>query len=477
MHAHPLVAGEPRPGSVSNPFTAPWDGAPLGTVSLADADTVDAAVASAHTAFAATAALPAHRRRALLTAISRALAADETGFAELIAREVAKPVALARGEVQRAVETFALGAEESVRRGGDTLPLDRTAAGAGAVAITRRVPRGPVLAITPFNFPLNLVAHKLAPAFAVGAPVVLKPAPQAPLTAARLAGVVHRACDEAGVSRAILQMVPCPNDIAEAMVRDPRLPVVSFTGSDAVGWKLRAAAPRKTMVLELGGNAALIAAADADVDDAVARAVAGGFAYAGQVCIKAQRLFVHADLYEAFVAKLTERVAALPVCDPMDAAGLCSALIDERSARRVRQWIADAVAGGATVRCGGGGEGSRVPPAVVTGAVAGMRLVDDEVFGPVVTVHRWSDADALFAEVNAGRYGLQAGLLTRDLGLAAQAFRRLEVGAVILGDGPTFRVDAMPYGGVKDSGAGREGVRSAVGELTDLRMLVWRGLG
>ncbi len=454
---------------------APWDGALLGRASLADARLAAEAARLAAEAFPITSRLPAHRRHALLTGVSRALRSRREEFASLMAREVAKPVALARAEVDRAVQTFLLGAEESARLNGEMLPLDQTPAGESAAGITRRVALSPVLAITPFNFPLNLVAHKLSPAFAVGAPVVLKPAPQAPLTAALLAQVVAEACDAADVPRAMLSVLPCAVDVAETLVRDPRLGVLSFTGSGTVGWHLRDIAPRKRTVLELGGNAALVVAADADLDRALDRTVAGGFGYAGQVCIKAQRIFLHESLAAEFTERLCARVAALAVRDPMDPDALCSALIDEKAAVRVRAWMDEAIGGGAKVLVGGERDGSRVTPAVVVDARAGMKLCDEELFGPAVTVHPWRDADAMIDAVNASRHGLQAGLFTRDVALVTKAFQGLEVGALVLDDGPTFRVDAMPYGGVKDSGQGREGVRSAIAEMTDTRMLVWRG--
>ena len=476
MDAPLSLAGRSLDSARHAEVRAPWDGALLGRVSLADADDAAEAVRLAAEAFPTTSRLPGHQRSALCAAVSRALEARREEFAGLIAREVAKPIALARGEVDRAVQTFRLGAEEATRVAGEMLPLDQTPAGATVGAITRRVAISPVLAITPFNFPINLVAHKLSPAFAIGAPVVLKPAPQAPLTAALLARVVAEACAGAGVPGAMLSVVPCEVDVAETLVRDPRLGVLSFTGSAPVGWHLREIAPRKRAVLELGGNAALIVAADADLDRALDRAVAGAYGYAGQVCIKAQRLFLHEAIAEEFTARLCERVAALSVSDPLDPEALCSALIDGRAADRVRGWIDEAVAAGARVLVGGGQEGSRIAPAVIAGATPGMKLCDEELFGPAVTLHPWRDPEAMLDAVNASRHGLQAGMFTRDITLVSRAFQRLEVGAVVLDDAPTFRVDSMPYGGVKDSGQGREGVRWSIAEMTDLRTLVWRGL-
>lgn len=476
MDAPLSLAGQVLDSARHADVRAPWDGALLGRAALADASAAAEAVRLAAEAFPATSRLPGYQRAAFVAAVARGVESRREAFAALIAREVAKPIALARAEVDRAVHTFRLGAEEATRLGGEMLPLDQTPAGAGVGAITRRVAVSPVLAITPFNFPLNLVAHKLSPAFAIGAPVVLKPAPQSPLTASLLAGVVAAACREADVPGAMLSVLPCAVDVAESLVRDPRLGVLSFTGSAAVGWHLRAIAPRKRAVLELGGNAALIVAADADLGRALDRAVAGGYGYAGQVCIKAQRLFLHESIAGEFTERLCARVAALTVRDPLDPEALCSALIDRGAADRVRTWIDEAVAAGARVLVGGAQDGSRLAPAVIAGAAPGMKLCDEELFGPAVTLHPWRDTDAMIDAVNASRHGLQAGLFTRDIELVARAFQRLEVGAVVLDDGPTFRVDSMPYGGVKDSGQGREGVRSSIAEMTDARMLVWRGL-
>jgi glyceraldehyde-3-phosphate dehydrogenase (NADP+) len=329
-----------------------------------------------------------------------------------------------------------------------------------------------VLAITPFNFPLNLAAHKLGPALAVGAPVVLKPAPRTPLTALALADAVRAA----GLPGGMLSVLPCDVDVADRLVRDPRFGVLSFTGSAAVGWTLRDRAHKKRVCLELGGNAAAVVGPDADTDWALGRIVTGGYAHAGQVCIKVQRVYVHESLAARVTEALVERVRTLAVVDPLDATGLCSCLIDEDAARRVETWLAAAVSAGARVLVGGTREGNRVRPAVVTGARPGMTLVDEEVFGPVVTVHPYRDLSAALAEIDRGRYGLQAGIFTHDLRAVALAFRALRVGALVVNDYPTFRVDAMPYGGVKDSGLGREGVRYAVEEFTEPRLLVVRGL-
>ncbi len=453
---------------------APWDHTPLGTVGQADLDLARRAVTLAHDALPHTARLPAHVRRDLLRAISDGITARADALARTITLEAGKPISFSRSEVERAAVTFALGAEEATRLADGAQDLDHLAASAGAFAVTRRVPAGVVVAITPFNFPLNLVAHKLAPAFALGAPVVLKPAPQTPLTAMSLASIVREACDRVGVPRALLSVLPCANDVAESLVTDPRVAVVSFTGSAAVGWSLRAKAPKKRVLLELGGNAAVIVCADADVDRALARVIPGAYGYAGQVCIKVQRALVHADLAEAFFARLAEGTAATRVGDPHDDATVCGPMIDERAAARVRAWIDESVEGGATVVTGGERAGNRLTPALLTGARAGMKVVDEEVFGPVLVASTFTHLDEAVAEVNRGRYGLQTGIFTHDVRTIARAYRDLEVGALVVDDAPTFRADAMPYGGVKDSGMGREGVRYAVEEMSERRALVLR---
>ncbi|MBI5512130.1 MAG: aldehyde dehydrogenase family protein [Deltaproteobacteria bacterium] len=450
---------------------APWDGAPLGVVGLADHALAERAVTLAHEAFPRLWRQPAHARRAVLDRLVLGLEGARDELASLLASEAGKPITLARVEVARAIATFRLSAEESVRAPGEFLALDGTPAGEGAGAVCARVPTGPVLAISPFHFPLNLVAHKLGPAFALGAPVVLKPAPQTPLVALRLASLVAAA----GAPEGLLSVLPCALPVARALVDDPRLPVVSFTGSAAVGWGLRAQCPRKKVLLELGGNAAAVVEPDADLEHALQRITAGAFAYAGQVCIKVQQAYVHRDVPDAWVEALTAKAGALRVCAPEDPSGLLGPMIDEAAAVRVARWVQEAVDGGARVTAGGAREGNRHEATVVSGARAGMKLVDEEVFGPVLTIHRYAHLDEALETLEAGRYGLQAGLFTHDLRKVTRCFWALRVGALVVNDAPTFRVDQMPYGGAKDSGAGREGVRYAMEEFTDRRLLVLKG--
>jgi glyceraldehyde-3-phosphate dehydrogenase (NADP+) len=353
------------------------------------------------------------------------------------------------------------------------LPLDLTDSAAGMVGGYARVPAGPVIAMAPFNFPLNLVCHKVAPALACGCPVVLKPAPQAPLTALLLADIVR----QSSAPENALQVVPCELPVAQKLVRDDRFATFSFTGSAKAGWYLKSIAGKKRVILELGGNAAVIVHNDADRDRALERTVTSAFAYAGQVCIKAQRIFVHEDIYPGFVADLARRASALTPKDPLEPDAMVSSLIDEASAVRVESWIDEALGAGAERLAGLTRAGSRIPPTVLSinaPRQLGLKVVAEEVFGPVVTVHRyhaWNDALEL---AGATRYGLQASIFTRDLSRVREAFDRLQVGGLIVNDSPSFRVDAMPYGGSKDSGLGREGVRFAIEEMTERKLLALR---
>ncbi|KAA2262642.1 aldehyde dehydrogenase family protein [Solihabitans fulvus] len=470
------VAGKPSTSATTLDVRHPGDDRLVATTSLATAPAVEAAVSSAALAREETAALPAHVRAAALTHVSTQLTARGEELAHLITGENGKPIRWARTEVARAASTFRWAAEESRRWAGDLHRLDTDAAGAGRLALTRRVPRGPVLGITPFNFPLNLVAHKVAPAIAVGAPIVLKPAPATPLSALALGEILA----ETDLPAGSWSILPTSNEVAAELVRDPRLPVVSFTGSAEVGWGIRDAVPRKHIVLELGGNAAAVICADytadADLASAAARIATFGMGQAGQSCIAVQRVLVPRSHYGVFVDLLVAEVERLGVGDPFDAATEVGPLIDVAAARRVEQWVGEAVAAGAVVRTGARRVGDTVAPTVLTDVPHTAKVYREEVFGPVVTVDPVDSFDEAMTAVNDSRFGLQAGVFTRDLRLAFLAHARLEVGAVIVGDVPSFRADQLPYGGVKDSGIGREGVRSAMHDLTDDRVLVLTGV-
>jgi len=351
---------------------------------------------------------------------------------------------------------------------GDVIPMDLTPGMDRHLSLARRFPIGPVLGITPFNFPLNLVAHKVAPCLAAGNPMVLKPAPQTPLTSLLLAEVVL----EARLPPGALSVVPCENAVAEQMVTDDRFKVVSFTGSAPVGWMLKAKSGKKRVLLELGGNAGVIVEPDADVDTAAARCAAGGYAYSGQTCISVQRIFVHASVYDRFVAQFVARVKELKTGDPAEETTVIGPLIDEAAAKRVEQWIQEAAAQGARVLAGGKRTGTVVEATVLADVTPSMKVSCREVFGPVVTVSRYTDFSAALAALNASDYGLQAGVFTRDIDRIFRSYRELEVGAVLANEIPTFRAEHMPYGGVKDSGLGREGLRYAIEEMTELKLLV-----
>lgn len=419
-------------------------------------------------AFSKAQALPAHVRAKVLLNISEGLEKDAEAFARLIAEEVKKPLKEARREVGRAVFCFRWASEEAKRLVGELLPLDIDASSEGRFALTKRVATGPALLITPFNFPLNLVAHKAAPAIAAGMSFVLKPAPQAPRTALRLAKLIK----DAGYPADCFAVVSCPIEAAEALVRDARFAVLSFTGSSQVGWHLKAIAGKKKVLLELGGNAGVFVAKDADVPWAAARCAWGAFYYSGQVCISVQRIFVEAPVYAEFKDLFLKNVAELKAGDPLDEKTDIAPLIDENAAKRVDSWIQEAVRGGGKVLCGGTREGDFVPATVVEDAPESCKLSCEEVFGPVATLARVGSREEALEKIAAGPYGLQAGVFTNDLKGIIDAWTRLPVGGLIINDIPSYRCDAMPYGGMKDSGVGREGVRYALQEFTELKTLV-----
>lgn len=448
----------------------PWSGAEVGRVVLADEALAEEATRASVQAGERLRACTSYERKVVLARIAREIEAREGSFADLIARESGKPIALARAEVSRAIATFQIAAEEATRITGEVLPLDITATTRGYSGTWVRVPAGPVIALSPFNFPLNLVAHKIAPAIAAGCPIVLKPAPQAPFTALLLAECVRRT----GAPDDAIQVVPCSIPVAEKLVRDDRFATLSFTGSAKVGWHLKSVAGKKRVLLELGGNAAVLVHDDAPLESALERIVAGAFGYAGQVCIKVQRLYLHRPIADGFVAGLVARASAMAPRSPLDPTAVCGPMIDEDNARRVEQWVNEAMGSGGRVLCGGRREGNRVWPTVVEfdGAGLGAKIVDEEVFGPVLTVHRYDAWEAGLAMADATRYGLQAGVFTDSRARVSEAFARLHVGGLIVNDVPTFRVDSMPYGGTRDSGLGREGVRFAIEEMTERKLLV-----
>jgi glyceraldehyde-3-phosphate dehydrogenase (NADP+) len=403
-----------------------------------------------------------------LRSIANYISSHKEEFARTMAQEAGKPLKAARTEVERAVFTFTVAAEETTRIPGEYLSLDWQQFTSGRWGIVRRFPLGPIAGITPFNFPLNLVAHKVAPAIAAGCPIILKPAPQTPLTAFLLAEAV----EQAGLPDGAFNVLPLSNEDAGLLISDDRIKMISFTGSAPVGWDIKRRAGKKKVVLELGGNAGVIVHSDTDVAWAAERCVTGGFSYAGQTCISVQRILVERSAFKKFTDLLLEGVGRLRVGDPMEESTDLGPLIRESDAIRASEWVQEAVQAGATLLCGGKRHGSILEPTVLTGTRPDMKVNCQEIFAPVVTIESYDDFGAALRRINESPYGLQAGVFTRDANRIFQAYDELEVGGVIAGDVPSFRIDHMPYGGVKDSGLGREGLRYAIEEMTEPKLLV-----
>jgi len=448
--------------------TSPYDHSVLAVISEAGSDDVEVAIESAVQAFAVTRKMTSQQRADVLHKIVEGITARREEFARTICQEAGKPIRTARVEVERAIYTFQVAAEESTRIYGEYIPLDTLESAAGRWGLVRRFPLGPVFGITPFNFPLNLVAHKVAPAIAAGCPIILKPAPQTPISSFLLAEIVQ----ESGWPEGALAVMPLSNDDAGILVADDRIKLLTFTGSAAVGWQLKSRAGKKRVTLELGGNAGVIVHSDADVQYAAQRCVAGGFSYGGQTCISVQRILAHEAVFQKFTEQLLNGVRKLKSGDPMLETTDVPPLIREQDAVRVVEWIDEAVQSGAKLLCGGKRKGALVEPTVLTDTTPNMRVNCAEIFGPVVTVESYETFDEALSSVNNSVYGLQAGIMTHDARLIQTAFEELEVGSVIVGDVPTFRVDQMPYGGVKDSGLGREGLRYAIEDMTERKLLV-----
>lgn len=461
---------------------SPYDGRVVATVCDAGPAEIEEALAAAEKAQAATAALSSEQRAAICAALAAAVRQHRDELATAICDEAGKPIGDAQAEVDRAAFCFELASAEAGRAAveGQLLPMDLRAPGQGRLGLVRRVPIGPIAAISPFNFPLNLAVHKIAPALSAGCPVVLKPASQTPSVVLRLAELVS----ETNWPKGALSVVPATRAAADLLVTDERCKLLSFTGSGPVGWDMKARAGKKRVVLELGGNAAVIideTVTSADLDAIVAKLVYGAFSHAGQKCISVQRIYVVSPagaggrLYGEFRERFVAAAKAAKVGDPRDAAVLIGPLIDEGNARRVESWIAEAQALGARLLCGGERRGPKntiLPATVLESVPPQARAACEEIFGPVCNLEPVPSFDAALAAVNAGKFGLQAALYTRDLSHSLRAFAELQVGAVVLNEAPSFRIDHMPYGGVKESGFGREGLRYAIEEMTELRLLV-----
>jgi glyceraldehyde-3-phosphate dehydrogenase (NADP+) len=472
MTIQPWIDGAPTKGKrKTEPVLNPWSGEEIARVAVATGADLDRAIAGAQKAFDAMRVMPAHRRREILMTTASLLRRDRAPLGKLMAEDAGKPVTLALGEIDRAITTFTVAAEALRWFGGEALPADIDPRAEGFTALTRRVPIGPIAAISPFNFPLNLVAHKVAPAIAVGSSVVLKVPPQTPLLPFRLAALLA----EAGLPKGALQVLHMAIPVAERLATDPAFAMLSFTGSAQVGWHLKSAAGRKRVVLELGGNAATLVHEDAgDLEALAARIAWGAFAYAGQVCIKVQRLLVHEPIAAQFSKLVTAATRRLGVGDPLDDTVVIGPLIDDGSADRVESWIEEAVSGGARALLRGPRRGRLLGPAVLDRVKRTMKVSCREVFGPVLTIESYRTWDEAIRKANDSEYGLQAGVFTRDAGRMMQAWRELEVGGVVGNDIPTLRLDHLPYGGVKASGFGREGLREAMREMTEERLLLWK---
>jgi acyl-CoA reductase-like NAD-dependent aldehyde dehydrogenase len=467
------IAGRAEQSDTTLAVHHPYDGDEIATVCVPDADQVERAVAAAVAVVPEFRTTPAHVRAAALDHVSRTLADRREEVAEMITAENGKPLRWATIEVNRAVSTFRFAAEEARRFSGELQRLDTDPTAEGRLAVVRRVSRGPVLGIAPFNFPLNLVAHKIAPAIAAGSPIVVKPAPRTPLSALFLGELLA----ETDLPEGAFSVLAVGNEETIALVKDPRLPVVSFTGSGPVGWSIMDSAPRKQVVLELGGNGAAVVCADwTDLDFAAKRIATFSNYQAGQSCIAVQRVIVERPVADEFLPKLLDAINALRTGNPHDPDVEVGPLVDEAAAKRVEQWVNDAVSAGATLLAGGKRDGATVEPTVLSEVPSDQNAWKEEMFGPVLAVTVVDDLDAAFAKVNDSIYGLQTGLFTKDIQVAFRARAELEVGGVIVGDVPSFRADQMPYGGVKGSGFGREGIRSAMNDLTEERVMVLTGL-
>ena len=463
-----LIGGEWRGSDDVLEVRFPYDGSVVGAVSMASAADMDDAMAAAVAGYAITRKLPSHKRSEILQNMIGLLKARFDEVVEAMILEGGKNRKTAVGEATRALETLKVSGEEARRIGGEVFSIDWTAAGENKQGFTRRLPIGTVLGITPFNYPVNLACHKIGPAIAAGNPIIIKPAEKTPLSSVILAEIVL----EAGYPPEAFSMLNAWGRDTEMMVLDPRIAMISFTGSAAVGWMLKSKAGQKKVTLELGGNAGVIVHSDADLADAASQAAAGGFANAGQNCISVQRLLIQRDVFEEFTDRFVDEVKALKVGDPRDPDVDIGPMISERDAERAEAWVSEAQRAGAAVLYGGERAGTMFPPTVMTETVPGMRVNCEEVFAPVVTLSpydRWDDA---VATINDTPYGLQAGLFTKDVKRIMDAWERIEVGGLQVNSVSTFRVDHMPYGGIKASGYGREGVRYAIKDMTELRLMV-----
>jgi acyl-CoA reductase-like NAD-dependent aldehyde dehydrogenase len=451
----------------------PYDQKKIARVYFADGDFLDMAVESAQKGYKTARRLSGYDRYEFIMGIVAGLEKNKENLIRVIVSESGKPIRFARNEVNRAILTFTWAAEEARRLEGHYLPLDVAPQTRGYFGISRRFPIGALLGISPFNFPLNLVAHKVAPSLACGNSIILKPASQTPVTAIKLGEII----ESAGLPPGIVNILPASGKVAETLVKDGRIKKLTFTGSPKIGWYLRSVAGKKKVTLELGGNAAAIVEPDIDLDEVIPRLVLGSFAYAGQICISIQRIYVRDSTFENFIEKFLQetRKNAL-VGDPMKEKTMIGPMIDLESAKRAENWVNEAVKNGAELLCGGKRNQNFLEPTVLTRTTPDMKAVCEEIFAPVVSIEPYHDFSEALKMINNSHFGLQAGVFTNDFAKIQRAYAQLDVGSVIINDYPTFRIDPMPYGGIKDSGAGREGIRYAIEEMTEIKLLAIKGL-
>jgi glyceraldehyde-3-phosphate dehydrogenase (NADP+) len=463
-----LIGGDWRETKEAFSVKSPFSGETIAEVSAANRDEMEEAISAAETAAKEMRELPRFEIAKGLRKIANEIEARKEEFARTIAEESAKPINLARGEVERGIATFAWAAGEAERFAGEVVPIDTIATGKGKTAYTKRIPRGVIYGITPFNFPLNLVGHKVAPALASGNSIIIKPSQRTPLTSILLGEVFI----ESDLPKSALQIVPMDVANMDLIYRDERVNMISFTGSAAVGWDLKQKAGKKTVSLELGGNAPVIVDKSADIEHSINRNVMGAFSYSGQICISVQRIFVHEKIFGEWSEKFVERARNLRKGDPLDESTELSVMIDEDAAKKAQSWTKEAAENGAEILCGNTCEGAMLDATVLTNTNSEMRVSSEEIFAPVTTLEKFSDFEQAVDASNRSKYGLQAGVFTNDFRNARFAADNLEYGGVIINDVPTFRVDNMPYGGAKDSGFGREGVRYAMEEMSEIRLIV-----
>ena len=462
------VAGEWQTSGDPLEVRSPYSAELIGTTYQASRDQLEQAIVAAEQAFAVTRRMPTYERVTILQKLAAGLKARRDEFAQMIAAEAGKPIRDAEVETDRGVFTLETAAEEAKRLEGEVIPLDLIASSKGRTGIVRRFPVGPIAGISPFNFPLNLALHKIGPALAAGNTIVLKPPSRDPLTMLLFAELL----DEAGVPKGAVSIMPMSREVGDVLVEDPRFKVLSFTGSPDVGWQMKQRAGMKKVILELGGNAGVIVDSESDLDFAVSRVRVGAFAYSGQTCISVQRVFVLADVYEEFRDKLVDAVQAIKLGDPLARETDLGPMIDEKAVLRTQAWIDQATAGGARVLTGGTAQGALFAPTIIENADPENYVCAKEAFAPLVTLAPVDSFGEAIRQINDSAYGLQAGVFTNSLEKALAAHENIEVGGVIINDIPSYRIDHMPYGGVKASGLGREGLKYAIEDMTEPRLMV-----